>query len=48
MTTNSDFEKTLKRMLETPPKENKPLNASERKSVKKKKQAARTAKNKAT
>jgi len=26
MTKDSDFQKTLKRMLETPPTENKPLN----------------------
>jgi len=31
MTKDSDFQETLKRMLETPPKENKPLNADKKK-----------------
>jgi len=43
-----DFQKTLEWMLKTPPKENKPLNHSERKSAKKKKQAAPPAKKKST
>lgn len=30
MTKSPDFQKTLKRMLETPPKENKPLNANKK------------------
>jgi len=44
MTKNSEFQKTLKRMLETPPKENKPFNHSERKSAKEKKPSATSAK----
>jgi len=39
MTKDSEFEKTLKRMLETPPKENKPLNADKVKNKKKDKPA---------
>ena len=32
MTKSPDFQQTLKRMLETPPKENKPLNHEDGKS----------------
>jgi len=44
MTKTPDFQKTLKRMLEMPPKENKPLNHSERKSAKERKPSATPAK----
>jgi len=35
MTKTPDFQDTLKRMLQTPPKENKPLSVAEKKAAKK-------------